>query len=78
MTQRSGIGSYLEQDRANGEGPKAAYLMTSGGVYRFGSGKKAAEATAFLRDASGVLVLDSDSTTETRALYLIGTSTINV
>lgn len=80
MSQRSGVGSYLDQNRPVGDGPGAAYLMDKSGTpgtYVLGSGKKALEATAFLKDSgSGTFILDSDSSAETRALYLIGTTTV--
>lgn len=78
MTQRSGVGSYLEQDRANGEGPRAAYLALSGGVYVWSVGKKAGEAAAFLQTSGSDLVLNDDSATESRAPYLIGTSEVYI
>lgn len=80
MSQRAGVGVSVEQDLANGEGAGAAYLMDksgSPGTYVLGSGKKAAEATAFLKDSgTGTFILDSDSAAETRSLYLIGTTTV--
>jgi hypothetical protein len=78
MALRQGSLVQLEQDRSNGEGPQAAYLMSDGsGGYVLGVGNKAAEATAFLKDdgASGY-VLDDDSAEEDLALYLIGTNEV--
>lgn len=71
MAQRSGLVTQLDQDRTNGEGPQAAYLMTVGGTYRFGVGKKELEATAFFKDnGSGVYILDNDAAEEdTTAVY---------
>ena len=77
MTQRSGIGSYLEQNRAEGEGPKSAYLMDkpgSPGVYELGSGSKQGEATAWLAEKSGspgVFVMDNTSASEDRPLFVV-------
>lgn len=71
MAQRSGVVAHLEQDRPVGEGPQCAYLMTVGGTYRFGVGKKESEATAYFKDnGSGVYILDNDAAEEdTTAVY---------
>lgn len=66
MSQRSGIGGQAELERTNSEGPQLAYLMLVSGTYRFGAGKKELEATAYLKDHSGVFKLDDSAAEEDR------------
>ena len=76
MAVRAGVGSYLEQDRANGAGPKHVYLALSGGVYSWHVGSAGA-ADAVLKDkGAGVFVLDDDVAERDRTPYLVGTSTV--
>lgn len=75
MTIRTGTSFQIERTprELGGFIPIEAYLMLlSGTTYVFGSGDKAHEAAAFLKDAgSGVYTVDSDPTEEDRPFYQV-------
>lgn len=48
-----------------------AYLMLVGGVYVFGTGAKASEADAYLKDAGGYYTLDDDPAEEDKLLFYV-------
>lgn len=67
----------IERDSEDQATPVEAYFMISGGRYVLGSGNKAGEAAAFLKDVgAGKFVLDSDPAEEDRALYLTGSNRV--
>lgn len=69
----------IEQERDANAGPDEAYFMDSGVANEFvvGSGSKATEATAFLKDVgSGALQLDDDIAEEDRRFFLVSNSEV--